>query len=405
VNWHISLHSKEMIWSNIFCCDDVRETQRLRGNIVRTERFFAIITLLALVSGCGGSSSNNNSSSALSTTDATSVAAYMDSLAASGNFVGSVLVARGDTVLVKKGYGWANIDKKIVNTPQTKFRIGSNTKQFTAMGILLLEQQGRLHVADKLCNFIDACPEAWRAITLKHLLTHSSGVPDYTNFDNFPAVIGSQVSVLDLIARFKLLPLEMMPGSRWLYSNSGYVLLGYVIERVSGVAYADFLRANIFMPLQMTHSGYDQSKITADDHARGYLTTTQQPVPLDMSEFYAAGALYSTVEDMYLWDKAVTNSVLVSAGAIAPMFTPQIACPTGGCAMVGDTGYGYGWFIADEQSRRYIYHWGRIDGFISSNGFFPDEQVYVIVLSNLETSNVFQSAVHAGVLAINAANH
>jgi CubicO group peptidase (beta-lactamase class C family) len=369
---------------------------------VQPTRFFAMIILLTLLSGCGGSSGSGNSNASVVSTDAVSVAAYMDSLAQAGSFVGSVLVARGDTILLNKGYGWANIDKKIINTPQTKFRVGSNTKQFTAMAILLLEQQGRLRISDRLCNFIDACPVAWQEITLKHLLTHTSGVPDYTNFGNFPSVIGSPVSVLDLIARFKSLPLDMVPGSRWLYSNSGYVLLGYVIERTSGVAYADFLRTNIFMPLQMMHTGYDQNEITADDHARGYLTTTRQPVPLDMSEFYAAGALYSTVEDMFLWDKALTNNLLVSAAAIAPMFMPQIVCPAGGCALAGDVGYGYGWFVADEQSHRYIYHWGRIDGFISSNGFFPREQVYVIVLSNLETSNVFQSAVNDGILAINS---
>lgn len=358
--------------------------------------------LLALLASCGGSNGGNGSSASATPAAADSPAAYMDSLAASGNFVGSVLVARGNTILLNKGYGLADIDKKIVNTTQTKFRIGSNTKQFTAMAILLLEQQGRLHISDKLCNFIDACPVAWQQITIKHLLTHTSGIPDYTNFTNFPAVIGSPVSASDLITRFKSLPLDIVPGSRWLYSNSGYVLLGYVIERTSGIAYADFLRANIFMPLQMVHTGYDQNEITAADHARGYLTTSQQPVPLDMSEFYAAGALYSTVEDLYLWDKALINNVLVSASAIAPMFAPQIACPAGGCTLSDDLGYGYGWFIADEQSHRYVYHLGRIDGFISANGFFPNEQVYVIVLSNLETSNVFQSAVNIGLLAINS---
>ncbi len=367
-------------------------------------RWHVVVSMLLLTSGCGGSG-GGDAGIAASPTGATSVVAYMDSLAASGNFAGSVLVAQGNTILLNKGYGWADPDKKIINTPQTKFRIGSNTKQFTAMAILQLEQQGRLHVTDKLCNFIDACPPAWQEITLKHLLTHTSGAPDYTNFNNFPSVIGAPVTVPDLIARFKLLPLDIVPGSRWLYSNSGYVLLGYVIERASGVSYADFLQANIFAPLQMTHTGYDQSAITAADHAQGYLSPTQKPVFLDMSEFYAAGALYSTVEDMYLWDKALINNQLVPASVFTSMITSQISCPGGNCLMSGDIGYGYGWFIADEQSHRYIYHWGRIDGFISSNGFFPNEQVYVIVLSNLETSNVFQSSLNAGILAVNTVKH
>ena len=313
-----------------------------------------------------------------------------------------MLVARGDTILLSKGYGWADAGRQIANTPQTKFRVGSNSKQFTAMAVLLLEQQGKLHVSDKLCLYIDACPDAWKDVTLQHLLTHTSGIQDYTNFDNFPGLIGSPASVVDLIARFKSLPLISTPGSRWLYSNSGYVLLGYVIERTSGVSYADFLQAAIFSPLHMTHTGYDQSAITAADHAQGYLTPTTRPVFIDMSEFYAAGALYSTVEDLYIWNKALATNQFVSAAVLAPMITPQIPCPSGGCALASDLGYGYGWFIANEQQHRYIYHWGRIDGFISSSGFFPNEQVYSIVLSNLETSNVFQSGAQLGIMAINS---
>ncbi len=356
-----------------------------------------IAMMLAALTSCVGGA---GSATGISASAAKSVTEYVDALAASGNFTGSVLVARGDNIILNKGYGWADAEKQIANTTQTRFRIGSNSKQFTAMAILLLEQQGKLHVNDKLCNFVDACPAAWQNVTLKHLLTHTSGIPDYINFNNFPRLIGTPVSVPDLIARFKSLPLDITPGSRWLYSNSGYVLLGYVIERTSGVSYADFLQANIFAPLQMTQSGYDQSAITATDHAQGYLSTTQRPVFLEMSEFYAAGALYSTVEDMYRWDQALLKNQLVPAAVLAPMITPQIACPSSGCALSSDEGYGYGWFIANPQQRHYIYHWGRIDGFTSSNGFFPNEKVIVIVLSNLETSNVFESAVNDGILAI-----
>jgi len=353
----------------------------------------ALLTLLFVLlqlGSCGGGGDQVG--------NADSAQAYMDALASEGKFTGAVLVAKGDTVLLSKGYGWADAELRVANTPQTKFRIGSNSKQFTAMAILLLEQQGRLHVSDLLCSFIEACPTDWEAITLKHLLTHTSGVPDYTNFEDFPQLIGTAVSVTDLIARFKQLPLDIAPGSRWLYSNSGYVLLGAVIEKASGQSYAEYLKTQIFTPLQMTHTGYDDSAITAADHARGNLTPTRTPVFIDMSEFFAAGALYSTVEDLLLWDRALMNNRLVPAAVLAPMITAQVPCPAGGCAMASDTGYGYGWFIAEVQQRRDIYHWGRIDGFTSSNSIFPDQQVSVIVLSNLETSSVFQSGVDLGLI-------
>lgn len=364
----------------------------------------ALAAISFILAGCGGSQ-GQNTGVVTTAQDTTAVQAYMDSLAAAGKFTGSVLVARGDDILLSKGYGWADIEKKVANTPQTKFRIGSNTKQFTAMAILLLEQQGKLNTADHLCMYITACPDAWRDITLKHLLTHTSGIPDYTNFSDFPIVIGTAVSVSDLIARFKNLPLNIAPGSRWQYSNSGYVLLGDIIEKTSGLSYADFLQSAIFTPLRMTHTGYDQSVITESDHAQGYLSLTRKPVLFDMSEVYAAGALYSTVEDLYIWNKALLNNRLVSAAVLLPMISAQIPCPASGCALASDIGYGYAWFIADVQQHRYIYHWGRIDGFISSNGFFPNEQVYVSVLSNLETSDVFQSSATLGVIAVNTKNN
>lgn len=365
---------------------------------------YAVLLLLVLLAGCGGGGSGSQSSGPPPPASAGSMSAYMDSQAQSGQFTGAVLVARGDTVLVDKGYGWADSGKMILNTPQTKFRIGSNSKQFTAMAILLLEQQGKLHVSDHLCQYIAACPDAWKDVTLFHLLTHSSGIPDYTNFGNFPSLIGTPVSVTDLLTRFEPFPLVITPGGRWTYSNSNYVLLGYIIEKTSGVAYSAYLQQAIFTPLHMNNTGYDQSAITAPDHAQGYLTPSQQPVFLDMSEFYAAGALYSTAEDLYLWDKALVNNTLAPAAVLAPMLTPQIACPAGGCALASDAGYGYGWFIAGEQGHRYDYHWGRIDGFISSNGVVPDQQIYVIMLSNLETSNVFQGSETVTRMMLNGAN-
>jgi CubicO group peptidase (beta-lactamase class C family) len=185
-----------------------------------------------------------------------------------------------------------------------------------------------------------------------------------------------------------LLPLEFTPGARWSYSNSGYILLGAVIERVSGQSYSAFLQDHIFAPLGMRDTGYDENKPPSPQHAIGYLSAHHQPVYLDMSEFGPAGALASTVEDLYRWDRALVAHRLVSQQAMDAMFTPAIPCPNGGCLLPSDRGYGYGWFIAAVAGQTLIYHLGRIDGFLTYNGFSRPDDLTVVLLSNLETTAV-----------------
>jgi CubicO group peptidase (beta-lactamase class C family) len=270
------------------------------------------------------------------------------------------------------------------------------------MAILILQERGKLHTQDAICLYIADCPTTWQPITMRHLLTHTSGIPNYTNFPDFPALIGAPVTVEQLIARFKQSPLDFAPGTRWSYSNSGYILLGYVIERVSGMSYASFLDQNIFIPLQIRDSGYDENTPSLPEHASGYLRAHISPVYLDMSEFYAAGALYSTVEDLYRWDQALTTQRLVSQQTLDAMFTAYVPCPAGGCALASDLGYGYGWFLAKESNRTLIYHLGHIDGFLTYNGFYPQDNVDVVLLSNLETTAVLSISVHLGAMALGA---
>lgn len=314
--------------------------------------------------------------------------AYLNGLALSGDLRASVLVARGDTVLLSRGYGVADEASGAPNTATTRFRIGSITKQFTAMAILILQEQGKLRVADSVCRYLSDCPEAWRPVTLRHLLTHTSGVPDYTNFSDFPSLIGTPAMLDQLIARVRALPLEFTPGARWSYSNSGYVLLGAVVERVSGQSYSAFLQDQIFTPLDMRDTSYDANSPPSPQHATGYLQAHEQPVYLDMSEFGPAGALASTVEDLYRWDRALARHQLVSQQTLDAMFTPAIPCPAGGCLLASDRGYGYGWFIAAESGQTLIYHVGRIDGFLTYNGFSKPDEITVVLLSNLETTAV-----------------
>ncbi len=324
--------------------------------------------------------------------DAAQIDAYLSHLAESGVLSGAVLVAQHG-MLFSKGYGLADKDARIANTPQTMFRIGSITKQFTAMAILILQQRGKLHVQDHICLYIPDCPQDWQPITLYHLLTHTSGIPDYTNFPDFVATWTQPTTPDQLIARFKNEPLDFPPGTIFRYSNSGYILLGYIIERVTGEGYATFLRENIFDPLKMLHTGYDRKYPPLPQHATGYYQGYVKPDAYDMSVLYAAGALYSTVEDLYVWDQALAMHTLLSQQEQDAMFTLHMRCPPpgrGGCLLRTDQGYGYGWFIATEPQGKLIYHVGHIDGFFSHNGFYPRHNLDVVVLSNLETTNVLK---------------
>ena len=331
--------------------------------------------------------------------DHEAIGTYLSDLDSRHAITASVLVARDGNLLVKRGYGLADEDLRLPNTPRTRFRIGSITKQFTAAAVLLLKERGKLAVQDRVCAYFAPCPEAWSQVKLEHLLTHTSGIPSYTAFSDFPSVLGTPVSVDDLIARFSSMPLLFTPGSQWSYSNSGYVVLGALIERLSGRTYADFLQDNIFTPLGMADSGYDSDDPMPPLHATGYLSPGVKPVRFAMSEVYAAGALYSTVEDLYAWDQALLANRLVNAEDLAAMTSPHIACPPGGCALGDDTGYGYGWFVAAEPAGTYVYHWGHIDGFGTSNGFYAAKGTFVVVLSNLETTDAFGISTHLAELA------
>jgi len=346
---------------------------------------FRLLALGLAITGCGSDS-------------AQTVTGYLGQLRDRGQITGSVLVNRRGKSLADEGFGFAEEELRSPNAPGTRFRIGSITKQFTAMAVLMLQDRGMVQVSHSICEYIANCPVHWQPITLHHLLTHSSGIPDYTNFDDFAALIDTPATVEQLIERFRSRELEFTPGSRWKYSNSGYVLLGDVVERTSGRSYAEFLDQNIFQPLGMGSTGYDSNDPPVPSHAQGYLQPGVKPVHFDMSEVYAAGALYSTTGDLYLWDEALLGGRLISAELFRQMIAPQIPCP-GGCALPTDVGYGYGWFIAREAAQTYVYHWGHIDGFLSSNGFYPDDHRIVVVLSNLETTDVFGISTQLGKLA------
>jgi CubicO group peptidase (beta-lactamase class C family) len=301
---------------------------------------------------------------------------YLNAAMKVKRFAGTVLIARSGKPVVDKGYGMANIEDGVANTPQTKFRLGSVTKQFTSMAVMMLQERGKLSVSDLACKYVPDCPAAWQSITIRNLLTHTSGIPNYTSlpdFRNFGRTPMTPAAIVDL---FKNQPLDFAPGEKYSYSNSGYILLGYIIERVSGKSYQDFLRENIFGPLGMVNSGYDGTMLLSH-RAAGYAFDAQSnseinAAYIDMSVPFAAGALYSTVGDLLLWDQALYTERLLSKKSLDEMFTPF------------KSNYAYGWSVGKQFDRRSIAHGGDIYGFASHIARYPDDHVTVIVLTNHE---------------------
>jgi CubicO group peptidase (beta-lactamase class C family) len=300
---------------------------------------------------------------------------YMNAAVTVNGFSGSILVALNGQPVVNKGYGMANIELAVPNTPETVFRLGSITKQFTAMAIMILQERGKLRVSDPFCKHLTDCAAAWEPLTIRHLLTHTSGIPSYTGFPDFPRTAVLPTSAADMVGMLKDKPLEFAPGEKFAYSNSGYFLLGLVIERASGKSYADFLQEAIFAPLAMNQTGYDTPARILRNRAAGYARQAGETVNaayMDMTIPFAAGALYSTTGDLLRWDRALYTDTLVSQKSLDEIFTPY------------KSGYGYGWSIGKRFDRQVIAHGGGIYGFATHLNRFPADRVTVIVLSNVE---------------------
>lgn len=297
-------------------------------------------------------------------------------------FCGSVLIAKNGKVLLNKGYGMANYSYDIPNSPTTKFKLASVSKQFTAMAIMMLQEKGRLSTDDKLSKF---WPEYkfGEKITVHNLLTHTSGIANLTNLPVFDSINEQPHTLIELMGYFKELPLEFEPGEKFKYSNSGYILLTYIIEKASGKNYGDFMKENIFDPLGMKNSGlYPETGILKNE-AIGYHAEEQglEKAPyINMTIPCGAGALYSTTEDMYTWDRALTTEKLVKKSTIDKIFTAY------------KDGYGYGWFIDNYNDHPWIFHNGGIEGFSTTISRFPKEDMTIIMLRNVDNYTVLPSA-------------
>lgn len=333
-----------------------------------------ILVIIICTAGCvsspgpAGGSGQVNTTVTNTTADAALSAeldGYMTALAGAGRFAGTVHVARGDTVLLSKGYGMANYEFAVPNTPQTVFPIGSNTKQFTAAAIMKLQEQGRLNVTDPVMWYL---PNAtgWKDIRIYHLLNHTSGIQ---SDGAFLITDPTELTLPDAMDLISAKPLTFEPGSSYTYSNNGYIVLSYIIEKASGMSYDEYLKANIFRPLGMNSTGQDNARDVFPNRASGYTTMNGKHIHYDLQNIhnsYGAGSLHSTTGDLFLWERAFH----------AP---GTILSPRSTAAML-ENHYGINEGIV--KNRTYTGHGGRNFGFISYTLYFPKSDVSIMFLSN-----------------------
>jgi CubicO group peptidase (beta-lactamase class C family) len=312
--------------------------------------------------------------------DKAAVKARLDQIAASytnGNaFMGSALVVEDDHVLLDKGYGMADLEWAIPNAPDVKFRLGSLTKQFTATLVLLLQQDGKLKIDDPVSKYLPDAPKAWEKITLANLLGHTSGIHSFTDMKEFGVWRMSPHTTEEELALFRDKPLDFEPGSKFVYSNSNYEVLGAVIEKVSGKKYGDLLRERIFDPLGMKDSGLDTDELILPKRAQGYMPGPKG-LALARSESmtvpWAAGSIYSTTSDLLKWEHGLFGGKVLSADSLKAMTTP------------GKGNYGLGVMVTDEGGLKVVRHGGGIEGFNTSLTYVPERKIAVVVLSNVNS--------------------
>jgi CubicO group peptidase (beta-lactamase class C family) len=289
-------------------------------------------------------------------------------------FNGSVLVSKNGKIVYEKAYGYQNADKHILNTSNTIYQIGSTTKEFTAAVILKLAEQGKLSLEDKLSKYF---PDYKRGneITIKHLLTHTSGIYEILRDNTAFNESAKPRSIKRTLSYFIDKPLDFDPGTQYSYCNSGYILLGLIIEKVTGQTYQTVVRDFILKPLKMEHTGFDFAGLNSSDKAIGYTKYTQiikeASVPWDSTATFSAGSLYSTVGDLYLWHKGLLNYKVYSKASLETATTPYLA------------GYGLGCWIDTIYQKKIVSHGGNILGFTGYFGRIQEEDVCVIILNNI----------------------
>ncbi len=323
--------------------------------------------------------------SPVSTSD---LATYADKLLSSvypaGQPGAAVLIQKDGRAVLRKGYGLANLELGVPATPENVFEIGSITKQFTAAAILLLQQRGKLRVEDPITRYLPDYPTHGQTITIENLLTHTSGIPSYTGLPEWYPHIREDMKPADLVALFKDKPLEFTPGEQWSYDNSGFFLLGMIIEKASGETYEQFVEEEIFRKLGMTHSRYGHPEEIVPLRASGYSKDDQgfrNTAFISMTQPYAAGGLMSTVDDLAIWARALQSEALLKKASLDRMLTAYHL--KSGVS----TQYGYGIGVLDFRGTRVLGHGGDINGYTANVTWAPEERLFVAILSNNDASD------------------
>jgi CubicO group peptidase (beta-lactamase class C family)/uncharacterized protein YneR len=292
----------------------------------------------------------------------------------------AVLVAKNGEIIYQKAFGMANLELEVPMHNRHVFRIGSITKQFTAVAILQLMEQGLLSLDDDITRFFPEYPVHEHKITIHHLLTHTSGIASYTNLREWtPEFRRQDLTPDEMIDWFKDQPMDFEPGEQWNYNNSGYFLLGRIIELVSGKSYAAYIEENLFRPAGMSNSLYGDDKILVSHRASGYQQLGngfENADFLSMSQPYAAGALMMNIEDLYKWNRALISGKLIS-GESRRLAWENYTLNNG-----KPVNYGYGWTLGDVQGFQMTGHGGGINGFLTHEAWFPEKDIFVAMFVN-----------------------
>ncbi len=308
------------------------------------------------------------------------------------------LVVKNGKVMYRKEYGMANLELDVKMKPENVFRIGSITKQFTSSAILKLRDEGKLNLDDDITKYIKYYPTHGHEITIKHLLTHTSGIKSYTEMKEWDAEVQKKdFTPIELIDFFKNQPMDFKPGEEFHYNNSAYFILGYIIEVVSGKSYDEYIDSVFFKPLEMTNSYYDSASRIIKNRAYGYHKNEDDYINqdyLNMTQPYAAGSLLSTVDDLYKWYSAVMNDEVISRTSREEAQTTHLLND------YEKTGYGYGWFIGNIQGSKMIEHGGGINGYLTNSIYLPEDEVFVAVFSNCTCNDPEKIAIKMAALSI-----
>jgi CubicO group peptidase (beta-lactamase class C family) len=289
-------------------------------------------------------------------------------------FNGTALVYIKGKVILEKGYGYQDIENKIPNTPNTIFQVGSITKQFTTTVILKLAEENKLTLQDKLTKYFPDYPRG-DEIKIEHLLSHTSGIYEYFRNPLYhQSKAEKPLTKEDRMAFFKDKPMDFNPGTNFSYCNSGYELLGLIIEKITRKPYEKVVNEMIFKPLKMVNSGFDFNGLKSSLKAKPYTLYSKdksiESIPWDSTFTYSAGALYSNVKDMYLWHEGLLKNKIIKKSSLEKAYTPVL------------NGYGYGWWIDSFYNKKIVSHGGNVDGFTSQFTRVPEDDICIVLLNN-----------------------